>query len=853
MKKIFSLFKFIIRLVFIFSISIILLIFGYVNFFCDDIKIIEKTVFEISNTKILKEYNINFSEISEEWSLYGLNIKIKDLNVKKDNIEINTPSITASIDLIESIKLKKIKIKSITLNDPKILIKENKEIKKISKKNLILDVKNIIDEMYGIEIKINNLNIKDENKKINLENIDLNKHKEQNKIFIHYNDRLKTYTEYKIVNENLIIHSNIKTNNYYLSKIIKHLGLKFTLDFIGLNDIYTVVGDLTSDVNLNFNLKNKVLDDYYAKIKMNGNKVVLNVHDSITLTNAIGNLYYTKDKGFYTDNIVANLNKRKTNLKITQDYNKGIDFDFETSANINTLSKIAHFELNKYFDGSDSFKGKYRLNFDKEDSLEVYSDFKNINYKTKTNLKKANGFKLKGFFDYEKEFMNFSIKQGTNSVKLRFIDNEFFNVDIGINKEIMEISKEKGFFISGYLENVILFNLFEDLKKTYSVSSSTEKNGEYDLKANITLNNLKIDDLSFKDVNLLYQNNVFSLLFDDDISLGSFYLNTTTKEIEINLEKLKINTSRAKKIIEKTKTDIEKSINDDFSIDYKKIKEEPNYSIILNADEVIINNKKPFSIKTKIDLNNGIFKSDEIIITDSNEIFTLIAQYEYDLIKNITKIKQKNEKTPLLKIHDFNKLKKVYLKDQNISLESKKITLLGYFSWSGFKINEIGKTLNANFSIDIKEGKIKENNASIGIAKTLNIFNFDAWFEMFTFDFDNIKSGLPFDSIKGNFKIKNNILNISPRIIVDSKLLFLEIKGDIDYVNSTYNLDIDAIVPLINKAPIIALFAGVAPEIVGVIWLVDKLAGEELNEMFSKTSFKVDGTFENPIYLENND
>ena len=100
------------------------------------------------------------------------------------------------------------------------------------------------------------------------------------------------------------------------------------------------------------------------------------------------------------------------------------------------------------------------------------------------------------------------------------------------------------------------------------------------------------------------------------------------------------------------------------------------------------------------------------------------------------------------------------------------------------------------------------------------------------------------------FKVNKNVVNIEPRIVLDSDLFILEFKGNINYIENTYDLDIDAIVPLLNKAPAIALFAGVAPEVVGVIWLVDKLAGDFISETFTRTEFKVSGSFENPVYTK---
>ena len=847
MSKITAIFKFVIRFFFILIISTTVFVGGYLSFWSNDIEIVEKTIEKVTlNTNLKKNYKIEFSDISERWSMHGLIITAEKFKINSDTMLVNTDNIEMTVDIFKTIESKSLKIKKIMVNnvDIQVLNLQKKNDINIKEKSEIKDFFNVIN---NVDLEIKNLNIKDSKNKINLKNLNIAKNKFENSFFIYNEDKIKTFTKYELNEKTNIIniHSEIRSNNYYLSKIINHSGQKDLLDFIKINDIYSVIGDLTSNIDLSIDLSNFELKDYSFNIKLGGNKVILNSYKPITLTNAIGTLTYDKT-GFHSNTITANLKNKKTNLKIKQIENKAIKFDFDTTADMEKLSEIAQTPLWKILKGSDKFKGTYLLNFDEPDHLYVTSDFKNIEYLTETNLKKESGFELNAYFDYELEKMDFDINQGKNNIELKLLNNDFYNLNIAINKKITKSEKSEGFFINGFLYDLDLFELTNDLNeinKKWKISKikSEENIKKFPVKINIDLKNTKIKNMSFEDINLLYQNNEFSLLFDQESSIGSVQFNILTKKIDINIEKLKISTENTKNIIEESKKSNK--------IKMLENKNEDSYLIKINAKKIIIDDRPPLSLKTELNYKKGIIESDNIIVKDLNDVFTLQSKYQYDSNRNITTIMELDDKTPILNVNKTKEIQEKFIK-QNSGFESEYIKIYGNMSWEGFEVKNIGKTLKGFFSIDIGEGKIAKDSAPIGLAKTLNIFNFDSWFEMFTFDFDGVSDGLPFNFIKGKFNIKDNVLDISPRIVLDSELFFLEINGEIDYVNSKYALEIDTVVPLINKAPVIALFTGLAPEIVGAIWLVDKIIGEELNKAFTMSSFNINGTFENPVYTE---
>ncbi len=852
-KSFFFCIKFVVRFSFISIILAALLLGGYFSFWCEENSLIEDLKTPI--VQKLKEdnfENLSVGKIKENWGIYYSTIEIDHILLKKDKTKISLSNIEIEIKTIDSILSKELLINSVDIESIKIesenILKENKNDKDL-KIETYKKIKKHINNLDTMNIDIKDIRIISKKENIDLKDISINKEKNSNILNLSYDKKINIALNYELKEKNILLDSKIKSNNYYFKKILELSGNKKLLDLIYFDSIYTVIGDLESNILFNYNIVEKKINDYNVKVKLNGNKVILKAYDQITLTNAIGELYYNK-KGFYSNKIKGNLDKKKSILEISQKNNQNITFDFETSADIEKLSEIANFPLKKILKGHDSFKGSYELNFNKEDKLIVKSDFNNINYKSKIKLKNKNGFSLIGYFDYESNRMNFDINQGTHNIKLNFVDNNFYNVSVGINQKLNRIQKDKGFFITGSLEDIEIFELFNYLENVNSDFSNYDKEIDKDFNTSINLSLLKtkLETQIYDEINFSYLNKVISLTINEDKASGYLYFNQATNEIDLMLDKIKIIPDDAKNIIN-TKIDKDKAIEDISNIDYVSLFEKKYKLNIEIKDLYTEGSQNSHTFTANGEIGNGLFKLDKILITDKENNFKIKSKYLFDANNNISKLQKINEKEIFIEITNIKRLQEISgFKGEKIEVENIKID--GNLSWIGFKPLQMGKTLTGSLSIDVSKGYIPKNFTGVGLLKTINLFNFDSWFKMFTFNFEEIESGLHFNSIKGGFKVDKNVVNFSPRIILDSDLFILEFKGYIDYINSQYDIEIDAIVPLLNKAPAIALFAGLAPEVVGVIWIVDKLAGDFISETFTRTNFNVSGDFDNPIYTK---
>lgn len=852
-------FKFVVRFIFIFILLVALLFGGYTLFLHKENGFIDDILISQLNS-LKQDERFVVSEIKEVWDENGLQLSSPVFEYKDNKNNVVLKGIKLKVDLIQSIQEKRLSISMVSIDNLNIEIKKGNEIytdstelkKQFDVNALTESLKKHNININEIHFSVKNFELKIEDKNIDITGIKVEKRRYSSIVNASYNDKVQASLVYDVDLETGLISlkTYIDSNRFYLKRIMTLLGQDTWIDFIHFDKIYSVVGDLKSSFSFKYNFKEKeFLDDYKASILLNGNKVVLNAYDSITLTNAKGYLYYDK-KGFYSNDIIANLDRKRTLLRIHQENKKeDIVFEFETKADIEKLSEIANFPLYKILKGNDSFKGFYKLNFNKTDELVVESDFTKIDYNTEIKLKNKNGFKLKGFFDYDKNKLNFDIKQGDHEIQLNFIDGKIYNVLAGINKTPLN-KKDKGIFVTGFLKEqdlVSMIQSMDDLNKKFSnkdLTSNKIKESDFELLVDVSLKNTKFSDQVFDNIDLMYQNKTLSLTFNEEKAEGYFYYNENTKEIELNLKKIKVNKNKATELVKEKISENKQEIQE---FDYSSLLQK-NYKINIMIEDFSLSNINHINLKTSGEIKDGNLIMNEFHMTDNLRSFDLNGKYKYDGKENRSSIVN-NGKDELLVIHDLKSFNKQNFKDFK-GFESKKIVIDGELYWNDFKLEKVGETLDGNLSLFIDEGFVNKNNASIGLLKTLNIFNFDSWLKMFTFNFEEIEEGLHFNNIKGSFNIKDNVVNISPRIILDSDLFILEFTGEIDYIKNIYSVNIEAVVPLLNKAPAIALFAGVAPEIVGVIWLVDKLAGNVINDAFTRSKFKVSGSFDNPVFTK---
>lgn len=852
-KSFFFCIKFVVRFAFISIILAALLFGGYLSFWCEDNSLIEDLKTPIIQK--LKEDNfedLSVGKVKENWGIYYSTIEIDHILLKKDKTKIYLSNIAIEIKTIDSMLSKELLINTVDIESIKVesdnILKESKSDKDLNIETYT-KIKKYINNLDIMNLDIKDVRIVSKKENIDLKDISINKEKNSNILNLSYDKKINIALNYELKEKNILLDSKIKSNNYYFKKILELSGNKKLLDLIYFDSIYTVIGDLESNILFNYNIVEKKINDYNVKVKLNGNKIILKSYDQITLTNAIGELYYNK-KGFYSNKIKGNLDKKKSILEISQKNDQNITFNFETSADIKKLSEIANFPLDKILKGQDSFKGSYELNFNKEDKLIVKSDFNEIDYKSNIKLKNKNGFSLTGYFDYENDRMNFDINQGTHNIKLNFVNDNFYNVSIGINQKLNRIQKDKGFFITGALDNIEIFELFNYLEDVNSDFSNYDKELDKDFNTNINLSllNTRLETQVYDEINFSYLNKVISLTINEDKASGYLYFNQATNEIDLMLDKIKIVPDDAKNIID-TKIDTDKAIEEISNIDYVSLFEKKYKLNIEIKDLYTEGSPNSHTFTANGEIGNGLFKLNKILITDKENNFKIKSKYLFDANNNISKLQKINEKETFVEITNIKRLQEISgFEGEKIEIDNIKID--GNLSWVGFKPLQMGKTLTGSLSIDMSKGYIPKNFTGVGLLKTINLFNFDSWFKMFTFNFEEIESGLHFNSIKGGFEVDKNVVNFSPRIILDSDLFILEFKGYIDYIGNQYDIEIDAIVPLLNKAPAIALFAGLAPEVVGVIWIVDKLAGDFISETFTRTNFNVSGDFDNPIYTK---
>lgn len=153
-------------------------------------------------------------------------------------------------------------------------------------------------------------------------------------------------------------------------------------------------------------------------------------------------------------------------------------------------------------------------------------------------------------------------------------------------------------------------------------------------------------------------------------------------------------------------------------------------------------------------------------------------------------------------------------------------------------------TLNGYAKVSIKDGLMISDNA--GALKAFGVLNFNSIVRRLKLDFSDLyEAGVVFDTLKARMSFKNGIATYDEPLSVDSPSGKFQSSGMIDFNTEEINQKLIVTFPIGSSLPLVAVIAGLAPQIAGAIYVTEKLIGEEL-EKFTSASYTVTGTIENP-------
>ena len=178
------------------------------------------------------------------------------------------------------------------------------------------------------------------------------------------------------------------------------------------------------------------------------------------------------------------------------------------------------------------------------------------------------------------------------------------------------------------------------------------------------------------------------------------------------------------------------------------------------------------------------------------------------------------------------------------SIEAEKSKFDVDLTWQGSPAGFNYASLNGLAKINIKDGVLVSDNA--GALKAFGVLNFNSISRRLQLDFSDLyEQGVVFDILKTRLSFENGIATFADPLWIDGPSAKFQSNGQVNFNTEEIDQKLVVTFPITSSLPLVAVLAGLAPQIAGAIYVTEKLIGEEL-EQFTSASYTVSGTIENP-------
>ena len=178
------------------------------------------------------------------------------------------------------------------------------------------------------------------------------------------------------------------------------------------------------------------------------------------------------------------------------------------------------------------------------------------------------------------------------------------------------------------------------------------------------------------------------------------------------------------------------------------------------------------------------------------------------------------------------------------SVEAEKSKFDVDLSWQGSPAGFNYASLNGLAKVSLKDGVLVSDNA--GALKAFGVLNFNSISRRLQLDFSDLyESGVVFDVLKTRLSIENGVATFADPLWIDGPSAKFQSSGTVNFNNDEIDQKLVVTFPITSSLPLVAVLAGLAPQIAGAIYVTEKLIGEEL-EQFTSASYVVSGTIEDP-------
>ena len=252
----------------------------------------------------------------------------------------------------------------------------------------------------------------------------------------------------------------------------------------------------------------------------------------------------------------------------------------------------------------------------------------------------------------------------------------------------------------------------------------------------------------------------------------------------------------------------------------------------------------------KLDIGHVDLKSSSIDSTWHLENCN-IKSLAYELtLKGDWKQQDEKNNTDMRAVLKINKLSDI-LQRLNLTpvIDAKKGDIQFDGGWPGDIRHFSLATLRGNMYMELQDGRIthlsKETEEKLGLGKLLSILSLQTIPRRLKLDFSDLsQEGYSFDKLKGNFTLKNGVMNTKDSYI-DGPVAYASMKGNLDVVHHRYDIDLHISPHITASLPIVATIAG-GPIAGLAAWAASKIINQGMQTVTGYT-YQVSGPWLKPV------
>ena len=157
--------------------------------------------------------------------------------------------------------------------------------------------------------------------------------------------------------------------------------------------------------------------------------------------------------------------------------------------------------------------------------------------------------------------------------------------------------------------------------------------------------------------------------------------------------------------------------------------------------------------------------------------------------------------------------------------------------------------LQGNVDVQLGAGRIEglssDTEQKLDMGRLVTLLNLRSLPKRLSFDFSDLThDGLSYDTLKGNFALKQGILSTS-NARLDGSVTRVDMKGELDLLEKQYDLLFRVVPHYTSSLPVVATLAG-GPVAGLATWVVDKALSHEVDKMVAQW-YTVQGPWDDPV------